>query len=98
MTDVHARLAELGLELPEAAAPVAAYVPTVTAGGVTSARAQSDEPPTAAAPINFQSIVSAPVLTLASNVLVATSYTPTTSALHGAKITLVPTAAAPRNL
>jgi len=34
MTDVHARLAELGLELPEAAAPVAAYVPTVTAGGL----------------------------------------------------------------
>lgn len=34
MTDVLARLAELGLELPEAAAPVAAYVPTVTAGGL----------------------------------------------------------------
>jgi enamine deaminase RidA (YjgF/YER057c/UK114 family) len=34
MTDVHARLAELGLDLPEAAAPVAAYVPTVTAGGL----------------------------------------------------------------
>ena len=34
MTDVHAHLAELGLELPEAAAPVAAYVPTVTAGGL----------------------------------------------------------------
>lgn len=34
MTDVHAKLAELGLELPEAAAPVAAYVPTVTAGGL----------------------------------------------------------------
>lgn len=34
MIDVHARLAELGLELPEAAAPVAAYVPTVTAGGL----------------------------------------------------------------
>lgn len=34
MTDVHARLAEHGLELPEAAAPVAAYVPTVTAGGL----------------------------------------------------------------
>lgn len=34
MTDIHARLAELGLELPEAAAPVAAYVPTVTAGGL----------------------------------------------------------------
>lgn len=34
MTDIHARLAELGLQLPEAAAPVAAYVPTVTAGGL----------------------------------------------------------------
>lgn len=29
-----ARLAELGLSLPEAAAPVAAYVPTVEAGGL----------------------------------------------------------------
>ena len=28
------RLAELGLELPEAASPVAAYVPTVQAGGL----------------------------------------------------------------
>jgi enamine deaminase RidA (YjgF/YER057c/UK114 family) len=28
------RLAELGLELPEAAAPVASYVPTVLAGGL----------------------------------------------------------------
>ena len=34
MTDVHAKLAELGLELPEAAAPVAAYVPTVDFGGL----------------------------------------------------------------
>lgn len=34
MPDVHARLAELGLTLPEAAAPVAAYVPTVKAGGL----------------------------------------------------------------
>jgi enamine deaminase RidA (YjgF/YER057c/UK114 family) len=34
MTDVHARLAELGLTLPEAAAPVAAYVPAVEAGGL----------------------------------------------------------------
>ncbi len=34
MTDVHAKLAELGLTLPEAAAPVAAYVPTVEAGGL----------------------------------------------------------------
>ncbi len=34
MTDVHAKLAELGLTLPEAAAPVAAYVPAVEAGGL----------------------------------------------------------------
>ncbi|MFN3425536.1 MAG: RidA family protein [Novosphingobium meiothermophilum] len=35
MTDsVEARLAALGLELPQAAAPVAAYVPTVEAGGL----------------------------------------------------------------
>ena len=34
MTDVHAKLAELGLTLPEAAAPVAAYVPTVLASGL----------------------------------------------------------------
>lgn len=34
MTDVHAKLDELGLTLPEAAAPVAAYVPTVEAGGL----------------------------------------------------------------
>jgi enamine deaminase RidA (YjgF/YER057c/UK114 family) len=32
--DVHAKLAQLGLTLPEAAAPVAAYVPTVEAGGL----------------------------------------------------------------
>jgi enamine deaminase RidA (YjgF/YER057c/UK114 family) len=32
MTDIASRLAELGIELPEAAAPVAAYVPTVLAG------------------------------------------------------------------
>ncbi|HIQ16793.1 MAG TPA: RidA family protein [Novosphingobium capsulatum] len=31
---IDARLAELGLELPVAAAPVAAYVPTVLAGGL----------------------------------------------------------------
>jgi enamine deaminase RidA (YjgF/YER057c/UK114 family) len=30
----HARLAELGIALPEAAAPVAAYVPTVLAGNL----------------------------------------------------------------
>ncbi|ABD27540.1 Endoribonuclease L-PSP [Novosphingobium aromaticivorans DSM 12444] len=35
MTDrVEAKLAELGLTLPQAAAPVAAYVPTVEAGGL----------------------------------------------------------------
>jgi enamine deaminase RidA (YjgF/YER057c/UK114 family) len=35
MTDaISARLAELGLALPEAAAPVAAYVPVVEAGGL----------------------------------------------------------------
>lgn len=34
MTDVHAKLAELGLTLPEAAAPVASYVPTVEVGGL----------------------------------------------------------------
>lgn len=32
--DVEAKLAELGLVLPKAAAPVAAYVPTVEAGGL----------------------------------------------------------------
>lgn len=34
MTDVTAKLAELGLTLPEAAAPVAAYVPAVLASGL----------------------------------------------------------------
>jgi enamine deaminase RidA (YjgF/YER057c/UK114 family) len=35
MTDaIHAKLAELGLTLPEAAAPVASYVPAVEAGGL----------------------------------------------------------------
>lgn len=35
MTDtIHAKLAELGLSLPVAAAPVAAYVPAVQAGGL----------------------------------------------------------------
>lgn len=34
MIDVHAKLAELGLTLPEAAAPVAAYVPAVEVGGL----------------------------------------------------------------
>jgi enamine deaminase RidA (YjgF/YER057c/UK114 family) len=33
-TEVDAKLAELGLTLPEAAAPVAAYVPAVEAGGL----------------------------------------------------------------
>jgi enamine deaminase RidA (YjgF/YER057c/UK114 family) len=32
MTDIASRLAELGIELPEPAAPVAAYVPAVLAG------------------------------------------------------------------
>jgi enamine deaminase RidA (YjgF/YER057c/UK114 family) len=32
MTDIASRLAELGIALPEPAAPVAAYVPTVLAG------------------------------------------------------------------
>ncbi len=31
---VHAKLAELGLSLPKAAAPIAAYVPVVEAGGL----------------------------------------------------------------
>jgi enamine deaminase RidA (YjgF/YER057c/UK114 family) len=34
MTDVASRLAELGLTLPEAAAPVAAYVPAVLSGNL----------------------------------------------------------------
>lgn len=34
MTAIASRLAELGIELPEPAAPVAAYVPTVLAGGL----------------------------------------------------------------
>jgi enamine deaminase RidA (YjgF/YER057c/UK114 family) len=34
MTDIATRLAELGLELPEPAAPVAAYVPTVLVGNL----------------------------------------------------------------
>ena len=34
MSDVTAKLAELGLELPKPAAPVAAYVPVVEHGGV----------------------------------------------------------------
>jgi enamine deaminase RidA (YjgF/YER057c/UK114 family) len=34
MTDIASRLAELGIELPEPAAPVAAYVPTVLAGNL----------------------------------------------------------------
>ncbi|MDP5102809.1 MAG: RidA family protein [Erythrobacter sp.] len=31
--NIHARLEELGIDLPEAAAPVASYVPVVVAGG-----------------------------------------------------------------
>ncbi|MBV9931678.1 MAG: RidA family protein [Alphaproteobacteria bacterium] len=34
MTSIDSRLAELGIVLPEAAAPVAAYVPTVQAGNL----------------------------------------------------------------
>jgi enamine deaminase RidA (YjgF/YER057c/UK114 family) len=34
MSNIDARLAELGIALPEAAAPVAAYVPTVLASGL----------------------------------------------------------------
>jgi enamine deaminase RidA (YjgF/YER057c/UK114 family) len=34
MTDISSRLAELGIVLPEPAAPVAAYVPTVLAGNL----------------------------------------------------------------
>jgi enamine deaminase RidA (YjgF/YER057c/UK114 family) len=34
MTDIRSRLQELGITLPEAAAPVAAYVPTVEANGL----------------------------------------------------------------
>ena len=34
MTDIASRLAELGITLPEAAAPVAAYVPAVEANGL----------------------------------------------------------------
>lgn len=34
MTSIHDRLAELGLSLPEAAAPVASYVPAVEANGL----------------------------------------------------------------
>lgn len=34
MTNIDARLAELGISLPEAAAPIASYVPTVEHGGL----------------------------------------------------------------
>jgi enamine deaminase RidA (YjgF/YER057c/UK114 family) len=34
MSAIHDRIAELGIVLPEAAAPVAAYVPTVEAGNM----------------------------------------------------------------
>ncbi|MFT4026329.1 MAG: RidA family protein [Novosphingobium sp.] len=42
MTDaeIDAKLAELGLELPRAAAPVAAYVPVVVAGGLAHVSGQ----------------------------------------------------------
>lgn len=38
--DIDARLAELGLSLPEPAAPVAAYVPVVVAGGLAHVSGQ----------------------------------------------------------
>jgi enamine deaminase RidA (YjgF/YER057c/UK114 family) len=38
--DIDARLAELGLTLPEPAAPVAAYVPVVVAGGLAHVSGQ----------------------------------------------------------
>lgn len=37
---IEARLAELGIELPQAAAPVAAYVPVVVAGGLAHVSGQ----------------------------------------------------------
>lgn len=40
MSNIDARLAELGLTLPEAAAPVAAYVPVVVAGGLAHVSGQ----------------------------------------------------------
>lgn len=40
MSDIDARLAELGLTLPQAAAPVAAYVPVVVAGGLAHVSGQ----------------------------------------------------------
>lgn len=40
MSDIDARLAELGLELPAPAAPVAAYVPVVVTGGVAHVSGQ----------------------------------------------------------
>lgn len=38
--EIEARLAELGLELPEAAAPVASYVPVVVSGGLAHVSGQ----------------------------------------------------------
>jgi enamine deaminase RidA (YjgF/YER057c/UK114 family) len=40
MSNIDARLAELGLTLPAAAAPVAAYVPVVVAGGLAHVSGQ----------------------------------------------------------
>lgn len=40
MSTIEAKLAELGLSLPEAAAPVAAYVPVVVAGGLAHVSGQ----------------------------------------------------------
>jgi enamine deaminase RidA (YjgF/YER057c/UK114 family) len=39
-TEIDAKLAELGLKLPEPAAPVAAYVPVVVAGGLAHVSGQ----------------------------------------------------------
>jgi enamine deaminase RidA (YjgF/YER057c/UK114 family) len=38
--EIEARLAELGIELPEAAAPVASYVPVVVSGGLAHVSGQ----------------------------------------------------------
>lgn len=40
MSDIDTRLADLGLTLPQAAAPVAAYVPVVEAGGLAHVSGQ----------------------------------------------------------
>ena len=42
--DITAKLTELGLELPKAAAPVAAYVPVVEHGGLQASQRQEASP------------------------------------------------------